>query len=503
MKKQFLSLLLALCMVIAVLPASHAYGPESGTCGANLTWDLTTDGVVTIRGTGPMEDFTVEDYMGPDMGYQTVFGAGPWIQGTGIDTKTVTIEPGVTSIGSCAFKGCIAMTSISIPDTVTEIGIHAFDDCRSLTNVYIPYGVPAIKEMAFTGCSSLINLDIPSSVREIEDNAFWDCSGLTSVNLPEGLEEIGTGAFMGCSSLANVTIPSTVSVMAWGAFCECAFSSIEIPDKVTVISTSAFQDCKNLTSVTIPNSVRTIEASAFIRCNALSDVYYDGSKEQWEAIEIGNNNQSLQNAKIHFSVQSPESEEDDEVAQPAPEYTPPMNNEEPRSYEFTDVPATSPFAVAIDWAVNQGITIGKTSTIFAPSEQCTHAQILTFLWRGYGEPEPSIYNPFTNVSSDKYYYQAALWAYEHGLVSGTSFEGDMPCSRASAVSYMWKTAGSPEEYWNDTPAFTDVPDSVSYAEAVKWAVSNGITTGTSSTTFDPATICTRGQIVTFLYRGQI
>ena len=401
MKKQLLSMLLALCMIITVSPASYAFAPRSGTCGPNLSWDLTSDGLLTIRGTGPMKDFVVEDYMGPDLGYRQTYSSGPW-QGTGVAVKTAIIEPGVTSIGICAFgQSCPSMTSISIPDTVTEIGMKAFEECQDLTDVFIPYGISEIKEMTFAGCRSLTHVDIPGSVSKIEDCAFWGCQGLKSISLPEGITEIGLSAFMGCSSLSDLKLPDSITEISDAAFCECAFSSIEIPSKIAVIPTSIFQDCKNLTSVTIPNSVKEIEASAFLRCEALSDIYYDGSKEQWDTIEIGDSNQPLRDATIHFSVRSPEPEATAGTAPLEPKYTPPMDIKKPHSYNFIDVPSTSPYAEAINWAVNQGITNGKTPTSFAPNEQCTHAQILTFLWRGYGEPEPSIYNPFTDRKSTR------------------------------------------------------------------------------------------------------
>ena len=164
---------------------------------------------------------------------------------------------------------------------------------------------------------------------------------------------------------------------------------------------------------------------------------------------------------------------------------------------FSDVAANAWYAEPVKWAVEKGITSGTSANTFSPDMTCTTAQILTFLWRANGSPAPTINNPFTNVANDAYYASAAVWAYEKGLVSGSSFEGDTPCTRSATVTYLWKLAEKPAVAAAD---FTDVAADAEYAQAVAWAVQQGITAGTSATTFSPDVTCTRGQIVTFLYR---
>ena len=266
---------------------------------------------------------------------------------------------------------------------------------------------------------------------------------------------------------------------------------------------------------------------------------------------------------------------------------------------FTDVKESDYFADPVMWAVDKKITAGTSATTFSPNQNCTVAQILTFLYRAYGSPRVSGSNPFSDVKSSDYYYNAALWAAEKGMISGSTFGGDRPCTRSMAVTYMWKAASAAnleadfainngylsqytgsgsdvvipnsvtticfsscyddsltsvtipssvteieggaffdhgsllnvyyegsEAQWKainfefsdelskatihynskmpQQPAdtgFTDVPATVDYAQAVKWAVDKGVTSGTSATTFSPDSVCTRGQIVTFLYRG--
>lgn len=166
---------------------------------------------------------------------------------------------------------------------------------------------------------------------------------------------------------------------------------------------------------------------------------------------------------------------------------------------FSDVPAGAYYANAVDWAVKNGVTVGTSATTFSPNATCNRAQILSFLWRANGSPEPTIRNPFQDIKDSDYFYKAALWAAEKGMVSGSIFDPAIPCTRASTMEYMWKNAGKPDATTKTN--FIDIPADADYTQAVAWAVKNGVTAGTSATTFSPDTICTRGQIVTFLYRA--
>ena len=166
---------------------------------------------------------------------------------------------------------------------------------------------------------------------------------------------------------------------------------------------------------------------------------------------------------------------------------------------FTDVAVDDYFADPVLWAVNKKITAGTSDTTFSPNQNCTVAQILTFLWRAYDSTTYRGKNPFSDVKTSDYYYNAARWAYDKGMVTDSAFGGDKPCTRAMAVTYMWKAAGSPAASYDGK--FDDVPATADYAQAVAWAVENGVTSGTSATTFSPDSVCTRGQIVTFLHRA--
>lgn len=171
---------------------------------------------------------------------------------------------------------------------------------------------------------------------------------------------------------------------------------------------------------------------------------------------------------------------------------------------FTDVPKGSYYEEAVNWAVAQGITAGTTATTFSPNNPCTRAQMTTFLWRAAGSPEPkSSTTPFTDIPADAYYAKAVRWAYEQGITGGTSattYSPDEPCTRGQMATFLWRNAGSQAPV-SSANQFVDVPSDKYYAVAVQWAYEQKITSGTSATTFSPNDSCTRAQMVTFLYRS--
>ena len=167
---------------------------------------------------------------------------------------------------------------------------------------------------------------------------------------------------------------------------------------------------------------------------------------------------------------------------------------------FYDVPNDAFFYEAVKWAVKSGVTNGLTETMFGPYEPCTRAQIVTFLWRAAGSPEPKAMSSFADVPAGSYYAKAVAWAIENGITNGmteTTFAPDATCTRGQGVTFLYRALkGSAGGGAN----FTDVKSDTFYADAVNWAVANNVTNGTSDTTFSPNDNCTRGQIVTFLWR---
>ena len=173
-----------------------------------------------------------------------------------------------------------------------------------------------------------------------------------------------------------------------------------------------------------------------------------------------------------------------------------------RANEFIDVPAGSYFYEAVMWAVENGVTTGVSASRFDPNGVCTRAQAVTFLWRAAGSPAPrSRTMPFTDVPVGSYYYDAVLWAVENGITEGTSdttFSPNMTCTRAQIVAFLWRSEKSPAA--GTANPFVDMKSTAYYAAAVLWAVKENITKGTTNTTFSPDADCTRAQIVTFLWR---
>jgi len=562
MNKRLISLALALALCLGLTVPAFA-ASASGSCGANVRWSY-GNGTLTIQGTGPMDDYTLKiqpwyDYR--EEIHTVIIGSGvtsigshaffndytsltsvtipssvtsiggyaffetPWLQSLGElpvvngiliayqgSGGNVTIPSSVTSISEYAFSSCTNLTSVTIPNSVTSIGDNVFFYCVNLISVTIPGSVTSIGSEAFFGCNKLTSVTIPASVTSIGRGAFRSCSNLTSIrvasgnpaysfvdgilfnteqtllhtypagkngvsySIPASVTRIEDSAFSGCTSLTSVTIPGSVTSIGSDAFYGCnKLTSVTIPSSVTSIGIGTFGSCSSLTTVTIPGSVTAIEKRTFSGCNSLTDIYYGGSESQWKKVPIGGDNRPLTNATIHYNSAMP---------------TTPVEPEPPATPAFTDVPAGEWYADAVAWTVENKITNGTTKGKFSPGKDCTQAQILTFLYRaerGQG------------AASAEDMEKAIRWAKEKGMIDD-SFDGSKPCTRSTAVSYIWQAFDKPSA---KASSFTDVDANADYAEAVSWAVEKGVTNGTNTdgTTFSPDKVCTRGHIVTLLYRA--
>ena len=283
------------------------------------------------------------------------------------------------------------------------------------------------------------------------------------------------------NNVKKIVIGSGITSIGRAAFQGCAYvKSVDIANGVTKICRGAFTQCWALESVIIPTSVNTIEMAAFgttISGSTMDDVYYCGSAAQWGRISIGEHNDSLLKASFHYN------------------YDPNMN--------FTDVAAGSYCYDAVQWAVANGITNGTDATHFSPNAGCTRGQLVTFLWRAAGEPVVSGNVGFVDVAAGSYCYNAVQWAVAKGITKGTDtthFSPNATCTRGQVVTFMYRAAGEPAV--GGSNGFVDVAAGSYCYNAVQWAVANGITKGTDATHFSPNATCTRGQVVTFLYRAQ-
>ena len=311
--------------------AAMHYGKETGTtvvdsgsCGAsgdNLSWTMYLDGRLVISGSGTMANYNT--------------GSAPWYNyrdgNNNYRIRSVTIQSGVTSIGTDAFYNCVTLTSVSIGPDVKTIGEEAFRNCGLLSGVTIPNSVRTIGEWAFKGCSALADATLGSGLRSIGTGAFWACSSLSSITIPASVTSIGEQAFdgcqamteilvaadntkysskngvlfdkgqttlirypggksgsysipttvtalnalafSGCSSLTSVTVPESVDSVGYGVFSNCsALAGVSLPSGFRFIQSGLFYNCSSLTSITIPKYVVEIGSNAFSNCNALTVV---------------------------------------------------------------------------------------------------------------------------------------------------------------------------------------------------------------------------------------
>ena len=251
------------------------YFPTEGTCGdhANWSYDPST-GELHITGTGELYDYS----------NTTSYGTGvlvpwePFMQ----EITALRIDRGITYIGDHAFDNIRRMTSVSIPDTVTGLGDYAFQGCDDLISVSLPDSLTAVGEAVFNGCGSLKEIWWPALVTDIPRATFGSCYALTQVTFRGKLKTIGERAFYRCESLTSCTLPDTV----------------------TEIGESAFRQCTALAEVTIPASVKKIGTYAFYESVAIKDVWYGGSPNQWSMIAIGENNDPLTQATIHYAKEN-------------------------------------------------------------------------------------------------------------------------------------------------------------------------------------------------------
>ena len=242
------------------------YNIETGKCGGNLTWtfDVST-GTLTIFGTGAMYDY----------GYSNV---QPWNNYKNV-IKKVVISNGVTTIGHYAFEYYHNLTSVIIGNDVTTIRVGAFNGCRKLTSVTIPDSVTTLMARAFYYCDSLTKVEIGNSVTEIDDYAFAYCTTLTNIVIPDCVKTLGEWLFYMCYDL----------------------TSVKIGNGVKSIKEGTFSNCYDLNNITIPTSVTGIADSVFFSCDNLTDVYYSGTRNDWNKISINSSsNEYLSNATIHF-----------------------------------------------------------------------------------------------------------------------------------------------------------------------------------------------------------
>lgn len=492
MKKRVLSFVLALCLLAACLPLSASAAAVSGTCGTNLTWTL-DNGVLTISGTGDMANYPMDGTEG---------SMPPWI-GKGEITKLV-IESGVTSISRGVFYKYETLSEVSLSDTLVKIEGAAFSNCPitkfsvdpANTSFVVVNDVLFTKDMKkllrFPQGKTVASYAIPEGVEIIGQDAFFDFSG-NSLSIPTSLVTVESGAFFGCA-FDTLTFNENLKTIGDSAFWSANIGSVDFGKSLVSLGASVF-GMGFVKEITLPKTLTSIGNNAF-QMTGLKTVNYGGSRSDWAKISIGSNNSDLDTATIRYTA-SPST-----PVTPVTPVTPtPDPDPEPEPIKFSDVSPTAYYAEAVEWAVANGITSGTGNGKFSPNISCTRAQAVTFLWRAAGSPEPTSNTSFGDVKAGTYYEKAVKWAVEKGITSGTGngkFSPDTNCSRAQIVTFLYRAEGKPTV--SNGGSFSDVSANEYYSDAVAWAIQNEITSGTGNGKFSPDNSCTRGQIVTFLYR---
>lgn len=417
----------------------------------------------------------------------------------------ITLEAGISSIGNGAFWNCDNLSGIYVDSNneyyaSDESGVLFNKDKtkliqapRMLSGAYtLPESVATIDISAFEGCSELTSLTIGSSITEIGHSAFHGCNSLKDINYKGSEEQWAnvTIAGAGNSNLLNaavhyeakpehvhdytgvVTEPSCGDMGYTTYTCACGDSYTEdYVDPLGHLSLGI--------GVEVAPDCTTPGFTSYL-CLVCGEIYADD-----HVPPLGHDYEN--------GICTRCGADDPDHSEPVVPVNP-----------FTDVAGVHYFYTPVLWAVENGITSGTSATTFSPDQTCTRSQVVTFLWRAMGQPEPeTTETAFTDIAPGAFYYKAVLWAVENGITSGlnaTTFGPGEPCTRAQVVTFLWRALGKPESK-NVQTDFTDTLPGAFYEKPVLWAVENGITSGLNATTFAPDNACTRGQVVTFLYRA--
>ena len=490
MKKRIWSVIIILCMVLIQLPERVFAADEesvvvySGICGGNADFEVTSDGVMTITGTGKVEE-PVMTWSNPDAQLDSPY-------------RKLVITEGITEIGSKAFM-LQDMYEIILPDSLERIDESAFEACWFAKTIQWGSGLKIIEDLAFR-TAGIESLELPPSVQSIGYGAFAGCDNLEHAVVYGNLGDIafdhcpklqsaavlnantiGNSVFYQCEALESVYLADTVTQMG-GAFCGCRqLKSLRLPAGITELSAGTFRDCTGLESIIVP-AITRIGANCFENCG-IQSIYYAGTKAQLENMEYYvEGNDALRSVEFYLIPGMPDP-----------------------FYGFFDMPEADNWAYeGIAYCLDSGLMNGMGNGFFQPDGTTTRAQLVTILWRMCEEPAAEKAADFRDTR-DHWAKDAVAWAAENGIVNGVGgglFAPDAPITREQLVTIFHRFCG---EYLQmdvtQTQALSSFPDAGSVSDwarvAMEWGTAVKLISGVATpngTILQPQGNATRAQI---------
>lgn len=483
-KKTAMSFLLAGCITVSVLPTvSLAVGADTAAQLGQKNADGVDSGTCGENLTWTLDaDGTLTISGTGEMEFDS--DEAPWYSSKD-QIVTVVMQSGVTSIAGGAFAECGSLTEVTIPDSVESIEVRAFSECTSLESIAIPGSVTDISRNAFGECSSLTDISVDSSNPAYcsEDGVVFDKDKTQLCFCPGGK----TGMYR---------IPDSVTYIDFYAFYGCtSLKQVTIPDSVTSIDEGAFQNCSGLENVTIGSSVKYIRTRVFEGCASLKTIYFRGNAPKMEVYAYySDSNCDGAFLDVIATAYYPEHATGwEEVI--AKDYTGPDGKltwvtynpsvtTKPVNEIFSDIPANAWYIPYVQYAYDNGLMSGTSDTTFEPNSPLTRAMVAQILYAHAGKPEVTGASPFTDVANSKaWYYNAVVWANQNGIVNGyddNTFRPMTNVTREQLAVMLYAHEGKPEAT-GSLSGFADAGQVHSWAEkAMLWANQNGIISGSES-----------------------